>query len=179
MTRPALPPVRRVPAFVPVPLRARADGWTPLRQAEFVGWLAETRSVSTAAQKVGMARETAYRLRRRRGAEGFAAAWDAALGVTPRTGKVTNFDLATAVREGTLRPVLRGGRHVAVVRKPSISAILTLLARYDRALRETERESRRPRKVTRTKSARSVPPAAPAETRPSLFRCIAATDHHI
>jgi transposase len=174
MTRPALPPVRRVPAFVPVPLRARADGWTPLRQAEFIGHLAETRSVAAAAAKVGMARETAYRLRRRYGAEGFAAAWDAALGVTPRAWKVTDFDLPTAVREGTLRPVLREGRYVAVVRKPSISAILTLLARYDRALRTSDRDSRRPRKVTRTKSKSTVPAAA-AEAPAGLFHCIAAS----
>jgi hypothetical protein len=178
MTRPALPPVRRVPAFVPVPLRARADGWTPLRQDEFIGYLAESRSVAAVAAAVGMTRETAYRLRRRRGAEGFAAAWDTALGVTPRAQKVTHSDLATAVHEGTLRPVLRGGRYVAVVRKPSISAILTLLARYDRALRATDRESRRPRKVTRTKSEATVPAAA-AEAAAGLFRCIAATDHHI
>jgi hypothetical protein len=178
MTRPALPPVRRIPAFVPVPLRARADGWTPLRQAEFIGWLAETRSVAAAAGKVGMARETAYRLRRRRGAAGFAAAWDAALGVTVRRPKVTHSDLSTAVREGTLRPVMRRGRYVAVVRKPSISAILTLLARYDRALRETDRESRRPRKITRTKSKTTVTAAA-AGAPAGLFRCIAATDDPI
>jgi hypothetical protein len=174
MTRPARAPVRRVPAFVPVPLRARADGWTPLRQAEFIGWLAETRSVATAADKVGMARETAYRLRRRRGAESFAAAWDAALGVTPRMPKVTDSDLATAVREGTLRPVMRGGRYVAVVRKSSISAILALLARYDRALRELDRESRKPRKVTRMKTQAAVTPAA-AKAPPDLSHCNAAS----
>ena len=67
------PPRRKVPAFVPVPLRARADGWTPLRQAEFLGYLAETRSVAEAARRVNMARETAYRLRDRPGAESFAA----------------------------------------------------------------------------------------------------------
>jgi hypothetical protein len=149
MTRPALPPVRRVPAFVPVPLRARADGWTPLRQAEFIGWLAETRSVAAAAEAVGMARETAYRLRRRRGAEGFAAAWDAALGFTRPAWKVTHSDLPTAVREGTLRPVLRGGRYLAVVRKPSISALLTLLAREDRARAAIDRYNSKVRKVTR------------------------------
>ncbi len=98
-----------------------------------------------------MARETAYRLRRRRGAEGFAAAWDAALGVTRPAWKVTDSDLETAVREGTLRPVLRGGRYLAVVGKPSISALLTLLAREDRALASVERYNGKGRKVTRTK----------------------------
>ena len=47
-----------MPAFVPVPLRTRSDGWTPLKQAEFLGYLAETRSVAEAARRVNMARET-------------------------------------------------------------------------------------------------------------------------
>ena len=67
------------PVFAPVPVRARRDGWTPERQRAFILALRETRSVATAAAKVGMARETAYRLRERPGAAEFAAAWDAAL----------------------------------------------------------------------------------------------------
>jgi len=51
-----------------------------VRQAEFIGHLAATRSVAAAARGVSMARETAYRLRARPGAQGFAAAWDVALG---------------------------------------------------------------------------------------------------
>ena len=43
-----------MPAFAPVRSRARRDGWHPLRQAEFVGALAETGSVSAAARRVGM-----------------------------------------------------------------------------------------------------------------------------
>ena len=76
-------PPRRIPPFHAVPGRSRADGWTPLRQAEFIGELAETRSVAEAARRVGMTRETAYRLRRRKWSESFCAAWDAALGRTP------------------------------------------------------------------------------------------------
>lgn len=67
----------RVPAFAAVPVRARKDGWTPVRQADFLGALAETGSVAQAARRVGLSRETAYRLRRKPGAGGFAAAWDA------------------------------------------------------------------------------------------------------
>src|SRR5688572_25963890 len=89
MPRPTHPPRPRLPAFHPVPVRTRADGWTPVRQAEFIGMLAETGSVSAAAEFVGMTRETAYRLRRKPGAEEFARAWDVALviaGVRPSTG---------------------------------------------------------------------------------------------
>lgn len=69
----------RIPPFHAVQTRARIDGWTPLKQAEFIGHLAETRCVRTAAARVGMSRETAYRLRGKAGAHSFCAAWDAAL----------------------------------------------------------------------------------------------------
>ena len=68
-------PRRTIPTFRAVPGRGRRDGWTPLRQAELIGHLAETRSVSTAARRVQMARASAYRLRRRPWAEGFCASW--------------------------------------------------------------------------------------------------------
>ncbi|HEY0312965.1 MAG TPA: hypothetical protein VGC56_10780 [Allosphingosinicella sp.] len=77
-----LPPqqdARTHPAFTPVPVRARVDGWTPARQRAFVEHLAETLSVDAAAALVGMTAQSARALRRRAGAEGFAAAWDAAL----------------------------------------------------------------------------------------------------
>ncbi|WP_305096731.1 hypothetical protein [Croceibacterium aestuarii] len=77
----------RVPAFYPVPVRTRRDGWTIERQADFLGLLAETGSVIGACEAVGMSRKSAYRLRALPGAESFAAAWDAALGMPSR--KVT------------------------------------------------------------------------------------------
>lgn len=132
-TYPAPTVSRRVPAFHPVPLRARADGWTPLRQAEFLGHLASTRSVSAAARAVGMARETAYRLRRRAGAEGFAAAWDAVMGAAAPGRKVTPPDLFQRLSSGTLRPVMRRGQVLGVVQKPDNAALLMLIARIDRA----------------------------------------------
>jgi hypothetical protein len=67
---------RAIPLFHAVPVRDRHDGWTPRRQAAFIGHLAETRSVSEAARRVEMARESAYQLRRRPGAGSFCAAWD-------------------------------------------------------------------------------------------------------
>lgn len=64
--------------FTPVPLRARRDGWTEARQRDFIAALARIGSVSTAARHVGKTRRSAYKLRERPGAEGFAAAWDEA-----------------------------------------------------------------------------------------------------
>lgn len=66
-------------SFDPVQLRPRHDGWTPARQRAFIEHLADTLCVETAAMAVGMSVRSAFALRRRAGAEGFAAAWDAAL----------------------------------------------------------------------------------------------------
>ena len=147
--KPAQPrtPARYIPPFHAVPLRARADGWTPLRQAEFIGHLAETRSVAGAARAVGMARETAYRLRGRAGGEGFDAAWDAALARTATAAgrarllaaletardaikpsrKVTLRQLEWRVESGIWQVILRGGRYAGVRRKADNSALLALL----------------------------------------------------
>ena len=84
------PPRRRVPKFTPVPLRYRRDGWTPGRQADFLGRLCETWSVAAAARHVGMTRESAYRLREKPGAESFAAAWDFILAEPRRVRKSTH-----------------------------------------------------------------------------------------
>jgi hypothetical protein len=62
-----------------IPLRHRKDGCTPQRQQAFLATLAETRSVTRAAQSVGLSASGLYRLRRRAGAAAFSAAWDAAL----------------------------------------------------------------------------------------------------
>jgi len=65
--------------FEPVPLRARHDGWTPARQRAFIEALAESLCIADAAAAVGMSPRGAYELRRRAGAGGFAAIWDAVL----------------------------------------------------------------------------------------------------
>ena len=123
----------RVPAFVPVATRARKDGWTARRQAAFLAALAITGSVSEAARRVSMARESAYRLRRREGAASFAAAWDAILGRSVGAErKVTPEERARRAIEGLLKPVIYRGRHVANERKPDNSALLGYLAQLDR-----------------------------------------------
>lgn len=68
-----------LPDFAPVPRRYRHDGWTAVRQRAFIAALADMGSVKAAARSIGMTPESAYYLRRQPGAEGFAAAWLAAL----------------------------------------------------------------------------------------------------
>jgi hypothetical protein len=69
-----------LPTFTPVPRKcARHDGWTPQRQIAFIEALADTGSVDAACKAVNMSAEGAYYLRRQPGAEGFRAAWAAAL----------------------------------------------------------------------------------------------------
>ena len=144
--KPAPKQPRRVPAFAPVRSRARKDGWHPVRQAEFIGALAETGSVRAAARRVGMARESAYRLRGREGAEGFAAAWDAALviehglqvpmvtkwPIAPKW-KVTTAEVRQRALVGLVRPVMHAGRCVGVVHKPDNTALLRLVGWFARA----------------------------------------------
>lgn len=138
MTRPhRYPPYRRLPRFAPVPLRTRADGWTPARQARFIGWLAQTGCVREAARRAGCSRESAYRLRRRAGAESFAHAWDAALALR-RGGqvvarKVTPADWLEAATVGLVSVRMRRGRFCGAWRKPCNSALLRLLAAFSRA----------------------------------------------
>jgi hypothetical protein len=134
---------RRVPAFTPVPLRYRADGWTPLKQADFLGALAETGSIAAAARRVGMTRESAYRLRDKPGAESFAAAWDDVIAQchAPVPRKSTEERLWNRAFYGALKPIMRGGRHVGTRHSPDNDALLSL---YRREL-QRRRQDRRSR----------------------------------
>jgi hypothetical protein len=124
----------RVPAFHPVPLRATRHGWTPERQAHFIGWLAETGSVSEACARVGMSRKGAYQLRGKPGAESFVAAWDAALGAEVR--KVTIGEWVFLADGELIEPRFRSGRYLGFRRKRDLAAL-------SRLLREVERHGRR------------------------------------
>ncbi|MES2698334.1 MAG: hypothetical protein V4647_01805 [Pseudomonadota bacterium] len=180
MTR-STPPPPRIPPFHPVPTRARADGWTPLRQAEFIGMLAQTGSVAAAAAFVGMARETAYRLRGKPGADSFNAAWDAALIVAgvPRAPsgalahgthgppKVTPAEPWRVILCGRWRVVMRRGKYCGSVRQEDNSALLGWLAQLDRAGREGRAELRRKGRAAQqshpAKTANNVPPRGGSE----------------
>jgi len=63
-------------AFTPVPLRRRSDGWSPDLQLRFIRALSRGLAPGEAARSVGKNRQNAYALRKRPGAESFAAAWD-------------------------------------------------------------------------------------------------------
>ncbi|MFM6932333.1 MAG: hypothetical protein ACKOUT_08835 [Novosphingobium sp.] len=138
--------LRRLPAFVPVPRRARADGWTPWRQAAFLGLLAETGSVRTAAERIGMARETAYRLRQCAGAESFAAAWDAIAARLrgepdlPKR-KVTHFELVERAWHGTLRPVLYRQRFKSVAQEVDLKSFWRFIAQVLSTRRDADDRS--------------------------------------
>jgi hypothetical protein len=71
-------------AFTPVPLRRRADGWSPELQLRFIVALSRGLNPGEAARAVGKNRQNAYALRKRPGAESFAAAWDAAIAFAGR-----------------------------------------------------------------------------------------------
>lgn len=131
-------PPRRIPAFHPVPVGARADGWTAERQGQFIGMLAQTRSVLAAARAVQMGRESVYRLRQRPGAAGFAAAWDAALGkphtaVDLASAKSTGLPAHYRMEAGLLQVAMHAGRFVAIRCKPDNNALLQHLGQLDRA----------------------------------------------
>jgi hypothetical protein len=70
---------RPIPAFTPVPVRARKDGWLPQRQVDFIRYLAECGCVVEACRRVGLSTESAYKLYRRSDAASFRHAWDEAL----------------------------------------------------------------------------------------------------
>jgi hypothetical protein len=95
--------------FAPVPVAARADGWTPERQRAFIEALADTGSVPLAAKAVCMGVEGAYRLRRRPDAAAFADAWDAAYGTITRRLTDSAFDRAI---HGVRNPVFFAGEVV-------------------------------------------------------------------
>jgi hypothetical protein len=64
--------------FTPVPLRAQYNGWSPALQLRFILALARGAGPDEGARSLGRTRQSAYRLRKRPGAESFAAAWDGA-----------------------------------------------------------------------------------------------------
>lgn len=142
----------RIPIFYVVPIRARKDGWTPVRQAEFIGWLAETRNVAEAARRVGMTRETAYRLRSRPWSGSFCMAWDSAVRCGDARGratgesveafrtrveaerqtplpKVTVPHLQWRIETGRWQVIMRAGRYRGVRQKADDSALFALFSR--------------------------------------------------
>lgn len=134
----------RPPAFIPVKLRGRKDGWTHEVQCAFLARLYVTGSVKAAAKSVGRSRASAYKLRGRRGAESFAKSWDKVLSGPAKRGvprvrkrrvpdwrKLTHEELFWRCNVGLLRPVIYRGRMRSIAQKADNSALLRLLSRLD------------------------------------------------
>jgi hypothetical protein len=111
--------------FVPVPhVSPRANSITPDVQRAFIAQLAATGIVSAAARHVGKSMEALYKLRQRPGAEGFRAAWDAALdrGVS----RLEDSALARAL-QGEERLILHGGEVIGAERRHNEALVMFFL----------------------------------------------------
>lgn len=108
---PTPPPLRLADsdlAFPAVPqTRKRGNGWSPAQQERFILALEVMGSVGSAAKAVGISRASAYKLREREGAEGFARSWDLAM----ESGRRRQYDIAMeqAINGVTTIHVRRGG----------------------------------------------------------------------
>ena len=112
--------------WVPVPRARRVDGWSPERQRAFIGHLADTGSVRTAAQRSGMSASSAYQLRRAPEGRAFAAAWDAAIQQAAHALVDAAFERAV---NGSEEPVYDRDGHVVGRRYRQSDAMMMFLLR--------------------------------------------------
>lgn len=85
----------------------RRNSITPDRQRAFIAALAAYGIVTQAALEIGASLEALYKLRQRPGAEGFAAAWEAA--IDRGVARLEDCLLARAL-EGEERPIVSAGK---------------------------------------------------------------------
>jgi hypothetical protein len=144
---PAPPGPASLPAFLrfaPVPVRSRRDGWSPDLQFRFVLDLARGAGVDEAARRLGRSRQTAYALRRRAGAEGFAAAWEAAAAFAAQARGAAwasrRVGAAPAGIETLWVPRFYRGRLVGYIQRDDLSGAMARLARLDRVADRVERD---------------------------------------
>jgi hypothetical protein len=114
--------------FDPATTRKQNAGWTAERQRAFIVRLALTGSVGEACAIAGVASSSAYRLRNKAGAEGFARAWDAALSLAATRLSAIAFDRAI---NGRAERFYKDGELVMERRMPSDFMLTWLLARLD------------------------------------------------
>lgn len=107
-------------------VQPRSNAITPDRQRRFIATLAATGIVSQAARSIGKSLEALYKLKHKPGAEGFAAAWDAALerGVQ----RLEDCALQRAV-QGTPTPIVSGGKLIGTWDRPDNNLLRFLLQR--------------------------------------------------
>jgi len=109
----------------------RRNSITPDRQRAFIAELAASGIVTQAAKRIGASLEALYRLRNQPGAEGFSAAWEAA--IDRGMARLEDCALERALA-GEERPVVRGGEVVATWRRYD-TALLVFLLRQRRSRR--------------------------------------------
>lgn len=111
--------------WVPVLRKRRKDGWTPERQRAFIGALADSGEVLAAARSVGMSDRSAYTLRRAPGAEGFAAAWEAALAAS--SGRLIDIAFDRAINGVDDEIIDKEGNHIYTKRKYNDRLLMFLI----------------------------------------------------
>lgn len=109
----------------------RANSITPERQRRFIATLAATGIVNQAARSIGKSMEALYKLRARPGAEGFAAAWDAAL--ERGMQRLEDCALERSIR-GTPTPIVSGGQILGTWDKPD-NSLLRFMLQHRRSAR--------------------------------------------
>ena len=102
----------------------RSNSITPERQRRFIATLAATGIVTQAARSIGKSMEALYKLRAKPGAEGFAAAWDAAL--ERGMQRLEDCALERAL-QGTPTPIVSGGKLLGTWDKPDNNLLRFLL----------------------------------------------------
>ena len=102
----------------------RGNSITPERQRAFVACLAATGIVTQAARAIGASLEALYNLRRRAGAEGFAAAWEAAVELGVARLEDCAVELAIAGEE---LPIVSGGKLLGTYTKHNFGHIRFVL----------------------------------------------------
>ncbi len=103
----------------------RRNSITPDKQRRFVSTLAATGIVNQAARAIGVSMEALYKLRHRPGAEGFAAAWDAA--VERGLSRLEDCALELAIA-GEELPIVSAGKLLGTYRKHNFGHIRFVLS---------------------------------------------------
>lgn len=102
----------------------RKNAITPDRQRKFIAQLAATGIVKQAAKQIGASLEALYKLRARPGAEGFAAAWEAA--VDRGVARLEDSALQRAI-EGEERLVVSSGQLIGTERRHNEALVMFFL----------------------------------------------------
>jgi hypothetical protein len=136
--RPAAPDTTG--AAPPHPSRkARHNEWTRAKMARFLEALADTASVTTAAECVGMSRQSAYRLRSRLIGHPFDLAWDGALEFGIQQVAHSALDRAL---NGTVVPIFYKGEQVGEKRVFNEHAVMNLMTSAHNIGRDPEERAK-------------------------------------